>query len=63
MLKNKLYENVKPYFDKYLFEFDASQIEISVLKGIQNQFGLAMVCNKKFRDSKCFECELEAKKG
>ena len=33
MLKGKLYESVKPYFEEYLHEFDASQIELNVLKG------------------------------
>jgi hypothetical protein len=33
MLKNKLYESVKQYLDKYLFGFDPSQLELSVLKG------------------------------
>ncbi len=33
MLKNKVYEYVKKYLDKYLFGFDKNQIEMSVLKG------------------------------
>ena len=33
MLKNKLYESVSKYFDKYLFGFDASQLDMSILKG------------------------------
>ncbi len=33
MLKNKLYDSVKGYLDKYLFGFDKSQLEMSVLKG------------------------------
>lgn len=33
MLKNKLYESVKGYLDQYLFGFDPSQIDVSILKG------------------------------
>ncbi len=33
MLKNKLYESVSKYFDKYLYGFDASQLDMSILKG------------------------------
>ena len=33
MLKNKLFESVKVYLDKYLFGFDKSQLEMSILKG------------------------------
>ena len=34
MLKNKFYDSIKTYLDKYLFGFDKSQLEMSVLKGI-----------------------------
>ena len=33
MLKNKFYDSIKTYLDKYLFGFDKSQLEMSVLKG------------------------------
>jgi len=33
MLKNKLYESVSKYFDKYLYGFDASQLDMSILRG------------------------------
>ena len=35
MLKNKLYDSVKGYLDKYLFGFDKSQLDMSLLKGTQ----------------------------
>ena len=33
MLKNKIYDYVKDYLDMYLYGFDPSQIEMSILKG------------------------------
>lgn len=38
MFKNKLYESVQKYIDKYLYGFDPSQIEMSILKGTQHPF-------------------------
>lgn len=40
MLKNKLFDSVKTYLDKYLFGFDKSQLEMSVLKG--NSFNILL---------------------
>jgi len=33
MLKNKVYDMVKDYLDLYLFGFDKSQIEMSLIGG------------------------------
>jgi hypothetical protein len=50
MLKNKLYESVSKYFDKYLYGFDASQLDMSILKGKAAHFYLC-------REHKPVECE------
>ena len=33
MLKDKVYEHLKKYLDKYLFGFDKSQLDVAILKG------------------------------
>jgi len=33
MLKNKVYDFLKTYLDKYLFGFDRNQLDMSLLKG------------------------------
>jgi hypothetical protein len=35
MLRNKIYEYIKQYLDKYLFGFDKNQLNMSILKGKQ----------------------------
>jgi hypothetical protein len=50
MLKNKLYESVSKYFDKYLYGFDASQLDMSILKGKAARFDIC-------REHQPVECE------
>ena len=33
MFKNKLYDSVKGYLDRYLYGFDPSQIDMSIFNG------------------------------
>lgn len=46
MLKNKLFESIKTYLDKYLFGFDKNQLEFSVLKGSINLTNVNLKPNK-----------------
>lgn len=50
MLKNKLYDSVKTYLDKYLFGFDKSQLDMSLLKGIVYLFLLQLKHSLFFLD-------------
>ncbi|CDW78351.1 vacuolar protein sorting-associated protein 13a [Stylonychia lemnae] len=62
MLKNKLYDSVKTYLDKYLFGFDKSQLEMSVLKGNINLNNVNVKPNKanKFLQSMMVPFALKA---
>ena len=33
MLRNKIYDSLKAYLDKYLFGFDRNQLNMSILRG------------------------------